>query len=101
MQPMVTATGILLGFMLNFATAWIPGAFRQSTTREIMVCIGLLLCIPLLVVVLFRILSMRYPKEHVERYYTKTLVMFIIGVSIPFAMVLIAMIENFITHKNR
>jgi hypothetical protein len=99
-QPMVTATGILLGFMLDFATAWIPGAFQQNTTREVLVAMGLLLCIPLLVIVLFRILNMRYPKDNAEDYYMKTLLMFILGVTIPFVMVLIVMIENFLSPKN-
>ena len=40
-QPMVTATGIFLGFMLNFTSVWIKDAFVKYIFRDIVVAIGI------------------------------------------------------------
>ena len=95
-QPMVTVTGILLGFMLNFATTWAPKAFSTHRFVEIIVAICLLGCIPLLLVVLYRVLSMRFPQDNVEAYYMRTLKLLIVGVSLPFVTLIIIMVRSLI-----
>jgi hypothetical protein len=84
-QPMVTATGIFLGFMLSFATGWVGTAFTKHVFRDIVVAISVILCITLLLVVLYRMLNMNYPADRVNIYYRQTLHLFIIAVSLPFA----------------
>jgi hypothetical protein len=91
---MVTATGILLGFMLNFASSWVPKAFSTNVFIESIVGLCLLVCVPLLMIVLYRILSMRLPSQGIELYYERTLSLFIIGVSIPFVTLVIIMLRN-------
>ena len=95
-QPMVTATGILLGFMLNFASSWVPRAFSTHLFIESIIGICLLVCVPLLVIVLYRILSMRLPEKNIEAYYARTLRLFIIGVSLPFGTLVVIMLRSLV-----
>ena len=97
-QPIVTATGIFLGFMLNFTSSWLPNAFTKQIFKDTFVAISILLCIPLLVIVLFRILRMNYPADSVDKYYTRTLTYFLIAVTIPFIAFLVVIIERFIVN---
>jgi hypothetical protein len=94
-QPLVTATGILLGFILNYASSWAKDASKKPILNEVIVAISLILCITLLVTVLYRILNIHYPKERAETYYHKTLLMFIIGISIPFAAIMMIVMKSF------
>ena len=82
--PMVTATGIFLGFMLNFASHWVTTAFTKYVVRDTIVGISILLSITLLLVVLYRILNRHYPAEKEDAYYQRTLHLFIIAASFPF-----------------
>ena len=91
---MVTATGILLGFMLNFASSWVPKAFSTHVFIESIIGICLMTCVPLLVIVLHRVLTMRLPERNIETYYMTTLRLFIIGVSLPFLTLVIIMLKN-------
>ena len=93
-QPMVTATGIFLGFMLDFANGWLPTAFETFRFRDIVIGISTLTSIALLIIVLFRVLRINYRVETVERYYKKTLRFFIIAISIPFFSMVIVLIHR-------
>jgi hypothetical protein len=97
--PMVTATGILLGFVLNFASNWVTKAFSTDNLREVIIGAGLCACITLLLIVLYRILNMEYPKDKAEAYYKKTLLLFLTGISITFLAVVIVMVESYIKHN--
>lgn len=93
-QPLVTATGIILGFILNFASDFVKTDTQSSSSAYIIgVCI--LTGIVCLIIVLSRVLRMQYPKDKVEIFYNKTLNYFIFGVSISFVGVLIKMVEHF------
>lgn len=70
-QPIVTATCIILGFTLNFSSIWVTDAFSKHWLKVIIVCISLSLCITTLMVVLYRILNINYPKDEAEEYYKK------------------------------
>ena len=96
-QPIVTATGIFLGFVLEFATSWGTSTLSKNTFREVVIGTGLATCIVVLIVVLYRILNMNYPKHDEDFYYRKTLRLFIIGISIPFTALLIIMFEKVLT----
>jgi hypothetical protein len=93
-QPMVTSTGILLGFMLNFASSWVPKAFSTNMFIESIIALCLLVCVPILVIVLYRILRMHVPEQNIELYYSRTLRLFIIGVSMPFATLVVIMLRS-------
>jgi len=83
-QPMVTATGIFLGFMLNYASNWITTAFTKYLVRDVIVGVSISISITLLLIVLYRMLSMHYPTERVDAYYQKTLRYLLIAASLPF-----------------
>jgi hypothetical protein len=93
-QPLVTATGIILGFILNFASEFVKTDTQNNSTSYVIgICI--LTGIVCLIIVLSRVLRMRYPKDRAETYYNKALNNFIFGVSISFVGVTIKMIESF------
>ena len=75
-QPVVTATGIFLGFMLNFGSSWIKDAFTKNMFRDIGLGLSIIVCISLLLIVLFRILKMNSPTDKVSAYYRVTLRLF-------------------------
>jgi len=96
-QPMVTATGIFLGFMLNFASGWLPDAFTKNWFKDSVIAIGVLLSFASLFLVLLRILRMKYPGDP-ARFYRRTLYLLLIGISIPFASMLIIIVRKLILH---
>lgn len=91
---MVTATGIFLGFMLDFANGWLPNAFETFRFKDVAVGTSTLTSIALLIVVLFRVLRINYKVETAERYYKKTLRFFIIAISIPFFSMAIVVLQK-------
>jgi hypothetical protein len=98
-QPLVTATGILLGFTLNIAANWIPKAFTTNRITEALMALSLCVHIPLSIVVLYRILNINYPKVRAERYYRKTLILFITGISLYFFLIVLIMYESAIINN--
>ena len=96
-QPMVTATGIFLGFLLNFTSSWMPNAFTQNRNRDIVLAIGVTISLASLLVVLFRMLRMGYP-THPEKFYRKTLSIFLIGITIPFFSFILVAAEKIIAN---
>jgi ABC-type phosphate transport system auxiliary subunit len=97
-QPMVTATGIFLGFMLSFAAAWVGTAFTKHMFRDAVVAISIILSITLLLVVLYRILNMNYPADRVNVYYQQTLRLFLTAVSVPFVAFVLIVIRILTTN---
>lgn len=95
-QPMVTATGIFLGFMLNFTTGWIKDAFTRDMFRDAVISIGIMSCLFLLLLVLFRMLRMNVRTEP-EKFYQRTLACFLIGISIPFIAFLIITVGKLVS----
>lgn len=94
-QPMVTATGIILGFILNFASSFVKTDSALGSLASYVIGICILTGIICLIIVLNRVLRMKYPREKAEEYYNKTLHFFIFGVSISFIGVMIDMFANF------
>jgi hypothetical protein len=94
-QPMVTATGIFLGFMLNFTSVWIKDAFSKYTFRDIVVAIGITVCLFTLLLVLFRMLRMNYPTDP-DVFYRRTLRLFLIGITVPFFSFLVVIVHKLI-----
>ena len=98
-QPMVTATGIFLGFMLSFAAGWVGTAFTKHMFRDYIVAISVILSITLLLVVLYRMLNMNYPPDRVNVYYQQTLRLFLTAVSIPFVAFVLIVIRILATRS--
>lgn len=96
-QPLVTSTGIILGFILNFASTFVKTDTGLSDLIAYIIGICILTGIICLIIVLSRVLKMKYPKEKAEEYYQKTLNYFLFGVSISFVGVMIDMFANFMT----
>jgi heme/copper-type cytochrome/quinol oxidase subunit 4 len=94
-QPMVTATGIMLGFILNFAALWVKADSHLSDALAYLVGLCIVAGVICLVVVLSRVLRFNYPKDEAEQYYNTTLKLFLIGVSVAFVGVMIDMFGNF------
>lgn len=94
-QPLVTATGIILGFILNFAATFVKTETDINDTLAYIIGISILTGIICLIIVLSRILKMKYPKDKAEIYYKNTLNLFIFGVSLAFLGVMIDMFANF------
>ncbi len=95
-QPLVTATGIILGFILNFSSSFVKSGSTISGILDYIIGICILVGIIFLIIVLSRVLQMQYPKEKAEQYYQRTLNFFIFGVSISFIGVMIDMFTNFV-----
>ncbi|MHA4844106.1 hypothetical protein ACX0G7_08080 [Flavitalea antarctica] len=91
-QPLVTAAGIILGFVLNFASE-VVRLDRKNTLLALLIILPILIGISLLVVALYRILDNEYDRDHANKFYRKTLNYFIYGVIFSFAGGLLKMIQ--------
>lgn len=96
-QPLVTATGIILGFVLNFASSWVKADSLLSDGMAYFVGGCVLAGIVCLITVLYRVLRITYPKDHVAQYYIITLRYFIVGVSLAFFGAIVDMFANFMS----
>ncbi|NEU09560.1 hypothetical protein GZH53_14635 [Flavihumibacter sp. R14] len=96
-QPMVTATGIFLGFMLEYSSGWMPNAFSTNLFKDIVVSVSITISIACLLFALFRILKMNYPADRAIAYYRKTLRLLLFGISIPFFGFLIILLVKIFT----
>lgn len=94
-QPIVTATGIILGFILNFAATFVKTESEISTLFAYIIFVCILTGIFCLIIVLLRALRMNYPRDKAESYYGRTLFYFIFGISISFVGVMIEMVSSF------
>ncbi|MFN8443683.1 MAG: hypothetical protein U0175_23090 [Caldilineaceae bacterium] len=93
--PLVTATGIILGFMLNFAASWVKTESPLGDGLAYFVGICVLIGTGCLIATLYRILRFSYPRDRAEQYYNRTLLLFISGLSIAFFGVFIDMSVHF------
>ncbi len=92
-QPMVTAAGIILGFILNFATDLVKRD-RKSDAIALSILFFTLIGIVLLIISLYRILNNRYNQKDADRYYHKTLNFFLWGVILSFVAGLLRMVHT-------
>ncbi len=92
-QPMVTAIGIILGFVLGFTGKWATEPATTIDAGDIIVLIGLVLSIILLIISLFRILNNAEIQDK-GKYYNSTLKLFIMGVCSAFIGVFISIIQS-------
>ena len=94
-QPMVTATGIILGFVLNFVASWVKTDSPVGDGLAYLIGLCVVAGTVSLILVLFRILNLDYPREKAQQYYHRTLVVFIVGISLAFLGVFMDMFVHF------
>ena len=99
-QPLITATGIILGFSLNVAASWLPNAFRSPRLIEFFMALGTLIHIPIYTIVIFRMLRRDYPREKAESYYKKTLILFVAGISFFYLTMICIMMESYLVNRH-
>lgn len=94
--PMVTADGIILGFLLNYMSVWVRSDVEHIGFEWQMYLIGGCVFIgsACMIWVLFRILSVRKNSEPLASY-RSTLRLFIFGITIAFLGVFSDMIMTF------
>lgn len=91
-NPMVTAIGIILGFVLAYMGKWATEPTIQK--GDLGVAIGFLIGISLLIVALYRILNNRVEKEREEAYYHRTLKIFMLGIICSFIGTLLTIFQE-------
>ncbi len=94
-QPLVTASGIILGFVLNFATDLVKRD-KKGDLIAISILIATMIGIIMLIVSLYRILNNKYDRENADRYYAKTLNYFLAGVICSFFGALVKLTNTLI-----
>ena len=94
-QPLVTATGIILGFVLNFASSWVKSDTPLGDAGAYTVATLILVGMACLITVLGRILRIGVAPDRAAAYYRTTVRIFIAGVSFAVAGAVIDMYSNF------
>lgn len=84
-QPLVTATGLLLGFTLGFAATWVQTDNPFGAIQALLVGASVMVGTIAMIATLFRILRHDYPRDDAGAYYQRTLKLFILGICITFA----------------
>lgn len=92
-QPLVTAAGIILGFVLSFVTTLVKRDSRNDKI-SLLIIFSTLAGIVLLIVALYRILNSRYNHDQAEAYYRRTLNIFLTGVILSFFGGLLKMVHT-------
>lgn len=95
-QPLVTAGGIILGFVLNFATSLVKRNNR-SDVLALLILVFTLIGISLLIISLYRILNREYDRDNAKKYYRKTLNYFLTGVILSFVGGVLKMLHTFLS----
>jgi hypothetical protein len=93
-SSLVTAIGIIPGFVLGFTATWATQPVTESDWSDYIIGIGLLASVVLQIIALYRILNNKYPKDSPGKYYQKTLRCFIWGLSFAFVGILISIFQT-------
>ncbi|MBL0146706.1 MAG: hypothetical protein IPP48_14190 [Chitinophagaceae bacterium] len=93
-SSLVTAIGIILGFVLGFAATWATQPVAQTDWSDYVIGLGLLISVVLQIIALYRILNNNFPRDKAGKYYQTTLRFFICGLCAAFAGVLISIFQT-------
>jgi hypothetical protein len=86
---------IILGFVLNFVANWVKADSPMGDGLAYFIGICVVAGAASLIVVLFRILNMDYPRPQAQQYYSRTLKLFIAGLCLAFLGVFMDMFVHF------
>ncbi|MBB6325842.1 hypothetical protein FHS59_001457 [Algoriphagus iocasae] len=89
-QPLVTASGIILGFVLNFATDLVKRD-NKGDFVSMAILLSTMIGIIFLITSLYRILNNKYDRNNADKYYSITLKLFLTGVVFSFLGALVKM----------
>lgn len=78
-QPFITAAGIILGFVLNYIVDIVKIAGKYHRIPYFII-IFTFIGIAFLITSIFRILNNRYDHKNADKYYQKTLYLFLSGI---------------------
>ena len=97
-SSLVTAIGIILGFVLGFSATWAVGIPADATLdwSDYSIAIGLFGSVGLQLLALFRILDNRQGSQGSDEKYYRTLRIFIAGVLLAFTGLAISIIQIFV-----
>jgi hypothetical protein len=95
-SSLVTAIGIILGFVLGFTATWATQPVSETDWSDYIIGLSLLGSVALQITALYRILNNTYPKENAGRYYQKTLKYFIVGLSVAFIGITLSIVQTII-----
>ncbi|MDO4997365.1 MAG: hypothetical protein Q4E16_01820 [Neisseria sp.] len=90
--PMVTAIGIIFGFVLAYMGDWVTDPTTHR--HDWLVTLGFALGISLLLIALYRILNHAVSPEQEAIYYARTLKIFMSGMVCSFLGVLLATLQQ-------
>ncbi len=93
-SSLVTAIGIILGFVLGFTANWATQPVTETGWADYIIGFGLLVSVVLQIIALYRILNNSYPKEKAGKYYQTTLKCFITGLCCSFAGILVSIFQT-------
>ena len=94
-QPLITGTGIILGFVLNFAGSFVKAESGTPEWAAYLVFVLLLVGVACLITVLSRILRLGVSGDEAVAWYQRTRQIFVIGVGCAVAGALVDMLSNF------
>ena len=94
-QPLVTASGIILGFVLNFATDLVKRD-KKGDFIAMSILLTTIIGIIFLIIALYRILNNNYDRNNADKYYSKTLKYFLAGVVFSFLGALVKMTNTLV-----
>lgn len=93
-QPLVTAIGIILGFVLGFSANWATQPIDESDWSDYLIAAGLLVSVLLQIIALYRILNNQIPKELAGAHYQITLKLFIIALCFAFLGIILSIFQS-------
>ena len=96
-QPMVTGTGIILGFLFNFAGNFVKADSGTPEAIAWLVFALLIIGVLCLLAVLSRALSIGVAPDQAVQRYERTRLLFLVGVSAAVAGALLDMAANFLS----
>ncbi len=92
-QPMVTSTGIILGFVLGVTGKWATDIPQKTDVTDYLVGVGLFTGIILLIIVMHRALDNSNHLANPGVYYQKTLRLFTAGLCCSFFGVFVSIFQ--------
>jgi hypothetical protein len=97
-SSMVTAIGIILGFVLGFSATWAVGipADAELDWSDYSIGLGLFFSVALQLMALYRILDNQESQKDENARYHRTLQLFVVGVTLAFAGLALSIIQIFI-----